>query len=154
MNQKLKQAGLFAILAVFTISLTTSFVGDADASPLTRELSTKTKQSAQVTPEPVSLSLKQMELRDQTGDHEVKGKKDGFVPRADDYGLETFRAVYTIVNEGNGTVKNIEILVTSDTETVSGELQGNLDRKYSTITVMIKAVDPASINAEIVGFEI
>ncbi len=36
MNQKLKQAGLFAILAVFTISLTTSFVGDAEASPQSR----------------------------------------------------------------------------------------------------------------------
>ncbi len=55
MNQKIKQAGLFAILAVFTISLTTSFVGDAEASPQSRgditseqvEPSIKAQQRAQ-----------------------------------------------------------------------------------------------------------
>ena len=49
MNQKLKQAGLFAILAVFTISLTTSFVGDAEASPQSR---------GDITSEPVKPSIK------------------------------------------------------------------------------------------------
>ena len=174
MNQKLKQAGLFAILAVFTISLTTGFVGEADARGVevesestrsseapghsgakaagqTPEQSTRGVQAQEA--EPVSLSLKQMELRDETGNLATESTK-GFVSRADDYGLETFRAIYTIVNEGDGNVKNIEILVTSDTETVSVELQGNLDPKHSTITAMIKAVDPASINAEIVEFEI
>jgi len=53
MNQKLKQAGLFAILAVFTLSLTTSFVGDAEASP---------QSTGKVTSEPVELSAKAQQL--------------------------------------------------------------------------------------------
>jgi len=53
MNQKIKQAGLFAILAVFTISLTTSFVGDAEASPQSR---------GDITSEPVELSAKAQQL--------------------------------------------------------------------------------------------
>ncbi len=53
MNQKIKQAGLFAILAVFTISLTTSFVGDAEASPQSR---------GDITSEPVELSVKAQQL--------------------------------------------------------------------------------------------
>ncbi len=52
MNQKIKQAGLFAILAVFTISLTTSFVGDAEASPQSR---------GDITSEPVKPSSKALQ---------------------------------------------------------------------------------------------
>ncbi len=53
MNQKLKQAGLFAILAVFTISMTTSFVGNAEASPQSR---------GDITSEPVELSVRAQQL--------------------------------------------------------------------------------------------
>jgi len=59
-----------------------------------------------------------------------------------------------VVNSGDGDVRNVEILVSSDTETVSATLQGFLDAKHSIIAVEIKAVDPASINAEIVSFQI
>jgi len=52
MNQKIKQAGLFAILAVFTISLTTSFVGYAEASPQSR---------GDITSEPVKPSIKALQ---------------------------------------------------------------------------------------------
>jgi len=52
MNQKLKQAGLFAILAVFTISMTTSFVGDAEAT------AEKGKRSSLPIAEPVEPSIK------------------------------------------------------------------------------------------------
>jgi len=52
MNQKLKQAGLFAILAVFTISMTTSFVGDAEATPQSR---------GDITNEPVDPSSKALQ---------------------------------------------------------------------------------------------
>ncbi len=51
MNQKLKQAGLFAILAVFTMSLTTSFVGNAEAYSIPEgqpvDLAVKAQQRAQ-----------------------------------------------------------------------------------------------------------
>ncbi len=52
MNQKLKQAGLFAILAVFTISMTTSFVGYAEATPQSR---------GDITNEPVEPSAKALQ---------------------------------------------------------------------------------------------
>ncbi len=178
MNQKQKLAGLLAILPLFLVVLSPNFIGEADArgaqdipfDPVSKdapghqgsqtstipEHSTRGAQAQEA--EPVSLSLKQIEFQDDTrqqnrADLEQKSTK-GFVPRGDDYGIETFRAVYVIVNEGGGDVMNIELQISSDFETVQAKLLGNLDTKTSTVTAMIKAVDPASINAEIIGFEI
>ncbi len=157
MNKKLKQAGLFAILAVFTISMTTSFVGDAEATPQYRseagepvELSIRAQQHAQtvesfkVEASPPSLQL--MAVHDPTtrsdSDFNVTGD------------VKTFTAVYVVVNPANIDLRNVEILVTSDTESVKGWLVGTYDANHRTISVMIDAVDPASVNAEIQGFEI
>ncbi len=76
----------------------------------------------------------------------------GFVPKDPLADAELFRVVYTIVNVGGGDVQNVSIIVTSDAETVSAQLQGSLDPKHSTITVMINAYDYSSITAEIVSF--
>ncbi len=193
MNQKLKQAGLFAILAVFTISMTTSFVGDAEATPQSRgkitnesvepsikaqnsaaatpevepetprsesdatrpaggpvEPSSKAIRSAQAlekaTPEEVSPFLQQMAVHDPT----TKAGKD-FVVTGD---VKTFTAVFTVENPSNLDLRNVEILVTSDTESVTGKLLGKYDGDKRAISVMIDAVDPASVNAKIIGFEI
>jgi len=194
MKQKLKQAGLYAVLAVFTISLTTGFVGVADASPQSRgeltsesaEPSIKAKQHAKVVEElteksevprsesnnkrpaggPVELSIKakhhaeivekltvesspslqQIVVHDPT----TKSGKD-FVLTGD---VTTFRAVYAVVNPANIDLRNVEILVTSDTESVRGEMFRQYDQKHNAISVRIDAVDPASINAKITGFEI
>ncbi len=189
MNQKLKQAGLFAILAVFTMSLTTSFVGDAEASPQSRgELpastagtSIKAEQKADATPElkpetprsssdatrpaagPIELSSKaqhQAQLLEQlkveaspsllqvtVHDPATKTGTD-FVVTGE---VTTFTAVYAVLNPANIDLRNVEILVTSDTESVKGELRGNYDKKHSFISVTIDAVDPASVNAKIIG---
>jgi len=150
MNQKIKQAGLFAILAVFTISLTTSFVVDAEA--ISRD---GIRHDNVVLPdqEPdVKLSLKQIGELTSIGDETRKSYK-GFNPEQYDT-TETFRAVYLVQNEGKDKVWNIEILVESDIDTEKTTLQGKLDVKHSTVTVFIKALDPESINAKIVGFEI
>jgi len=193
MNQKLKQAGLFAILAVFTISMTTSFVGDAEASPQSRgkitsepvepsikaqqkanaevetkpeaprsesnqkrpagapvESSGKAKQIAQALPESAtetSPSLRQIGVPQ---DFTTKSGKD-FVVTGD---VTTFTVVYVVVNPANIDLRNVEILVTSDTESVRGEMLGNYDKDHRSISVTIDAVDPASVNAEIIGFEI
>ncbi len=157
MNQKLKQAGLFAILAVFTISLTTSFVGDAEAAqqyssktgePV--ELSIRAQQHAQTVEsfkvEASPPSLQQMTIHDPT----TRSDRD-FTVTGD---VKTFTAVYVVVNPANIDLRNVEILVTSDTESVKGELIGKYDENHRTISVMIDAVDPASVNAEIQGFEI
>ena len=179
MNKTLKNIGLLAILPLVMVAIAPNLIGEADArgaqdipfDPVSKaapghqganpsttvpEHSTRGAQAQEA--EPVLLSLKQIELRDDT---RQQNKADlGFtsskkiVPRGDDFGIETFRAIYVIVNEGDGNAKNVELQVSSDFETVQVERLGNLDTKNSVVTVMIKAVDPASINAEIVGFEI
>jgi len=193
MNQKLKQAGLFAILAVFTISLTTSFVGDAEASPQSRgditseptEPSIKAKNRAQATPEPEpetprsesdptrpaggpvepsSKAIRSAQALEKATPEEVqpflqqiavhdpntKSGKD-FVVTGD---VTSFTVVYSIENPANIDLRNVEILVTSDTESVSAVMLGNYDKDHRSISVMIGAVDPASVNAEILGLEI
>jgi len=190
MNQKLKQAGLFAILAVFTISMTTSFVGDAEASPQSRgkitsepvepsikaqqkanaevetkpeaprsesnqkrpaggpvEPSIKAQQRANAVPESAtetSPSLQQITVRDPT----TKAGKD-FVVTGD---VTSFAVVYAVLNPANVDLRNVEILVTSDTESVRGEMLGNNKKDRGSISVMIDAVDPASVNAKIIGY--
>jgi len=99
-----------------------------------------------------SLILEQMELRDMSGDEPSLSTK-GFVPKGPLDDAELFRVVYTIQNVGGGDVRNVAIQVSSDAEIVSAVLQGFLDPKHSTITVMIKAYDPFSITAKIVSFE-
>jgi len=189
MKQKLKQAGLFAILAVFTMSLTTSLVADAEASPQSRgelesvapELSVKAIQRAEATPEveseaprsesnnkrpaggepelsvkaiqraqavekftvDTSISLQQVMVFDSA----TKAGTD-FVVTGD---ATTFTVAYTVVNPANIDLGNVEILVTSDTESVKGDLNRNYDKKHAVISVEIDAVDPASINAKIIG---
>ncbi len=153
MNQKLKQAGLFAILAVFTMSLTTSFVGNAEASPQSRgelesvapELSVKAIQRAEAVEKftvEASISLLQVIVDDPA----TKAGTE-FVVTGD---VITFTVAYVVVNPANIDLRNVEILVTSDTESVKGELNRNYDKKHSVISVEIDAVDPASINAKII----
>jgi len=192
MNQKLKQVGLFAILAVFTISLTTSFVGDAEASPQSRgkitsepvepsvkaqqkanaevetkseaprsesnqkrpagapvETSIKAQQRAQAVPESATETspwLQQIAVHEPT----TKAGKD-FVVTGD---VTSFTAIFAVVNPANVDLRNVEILVISDTESVRGEMSGNNNKDQRSISVTIDAVDPASINAKIIAFEI
>ncbi len=180
MNQKLKNIGLLAILSLVTVSLSASSLTEAEARGVvvtssieddrfkghsghsvtaqTPEPSAKAQQVAQATEtEAVSLSLEEFEFDGKStnvsNDATTQNVKK-FVPRADDYGLETFNAIYSVVKSGDGDVRNIEIMVSSDTETVSAQLLGELDVKHSVIAVEIKAVDPASISAEIISFEI
>ncbi len=145
MNQKLKQVGLFAILAVFSMSLTTSFVGDAEASS-SKDSKFRAQQLLENTVVEVSPSLQQVLIKDPN----TRPGTD-FVVSGD---VTTFKVVYNVVNPANIDLRNVEILVTSDTESVKGELNGNYDIKRSIISVNIDAVDPASINAQIIGFEI
>jgi len=189
MNQKLKQAGLFAILAVFTMSLTTSFVGNAEASPQSRgelesvapELSVKAIQRAEAVPEPEpevprsesnnkrpaggepELSVKAIQRAEAVEKFTVEASISLLQVIVDDpatkAGTEfvvtgdviTFTVAYAVVNPANIDLRNVEILVTSDTESVKGELNRNYDKKHSIISVEIDAVDPASINAKIIG---
>ncbi len=145
MNQKLKQVGLFAILAVFSISLTTSFVGDAEASS-SKDSKFRAQQLLENTVVEVSPSLQQVLIKDPN----TRPGTD-FVVSGD---VTTFKVVYNVVNPANIDLRNVEILVTSDTESVKGELRGTYDNGRSTITVEIDAVNPASVSAQITGYEI
>jgi len=142
MNQKLKQVGLFAILAVFSMSLTTSFVGDAEASS-SKDSKFRAQQLLENPVVEVSPSLQQVLIKDPN----TRPGTD-FVVSGD---VTTFKVVYNVVNPDNIDLRNVEILVTSDTESVKGELRGNYDKTHSTITLEIDAIDPASVKAEIIG---
>jgi len=139
MNQKLKQAGLFAILAVFTMSLTTSLVDVAEAT--SSDKADHKRQLANLNVE-ASPSLLQISVDDQA----TRSGTD-FVVTGD---LATFTVVYAVLNPANIDLRDIEILVTSDTESVKGELIGNYYKDFSIISVAIDAVDPASVNAKII----
>ena len=111
------------------------------------EPSIKAQQRAQAVPEfkvDASPLLEQMSVTD----FATKSGKD-FVVTGD---VTSFTAAYLVVNPANIDMRNVEILVTSDTESVRGELTGSYDEKHRIISVMIDAVDPASINAKITGF--
>jgi len=130
MKQKLKQAGLFAILAVFTMSLTTGLIGDAEATEKVSII------KVQHIAEPSLLQIGVHDQSDRLGDFVVTGD------------AATFTVVYAVLDLAEN---NAEILVTSDTESVKGETMGNNADTRAIITVHIDAVDPASIKAEILG---
>ncbi len=144
----LKYVGLLAILPLLTVALT-SYVVEADA--IARD---GIRHDNVVLPEPesdVSLSLKALGEPTMTKNVPIKGVKWNNSEQHDD--TPTFMTIYLVSNEGKDKVLNIDILVKSDVETVSGKLLGKLDPKHATITVMIKALDADSISAKIVGFE-
>ncbi len=144
MNQKLKQVGLFAILAVFSMSLTTSLVWDAEASSI-KDPEFRAQQIENLKAE----SLPSLQLV-MVHDPATRPGTDFVVSEK----ITTFNVVYAVVNPTNVDLRNVEILVTSDIESVNAELRGSHDGKRSIITFEIDAVDPASVSAKILGFEI
>ncbi len=140
MNQKLKQAGLFAILAVFTMSLTTSLVDVAEATSSDKADHNRELVNLNVEASPLLLQI--------SVDDQATRSGTDFVVTGD---VTTFTAVYAVLNPANIDLRDVEILVSSDTESVKGELRGNYDKKHSVISVTIDAVDPASVNANIIG---
>jgi len=187
MNQKLKQVGLFTILAVFSMSLTTSFGGNdeafatqadvpsqpteghpkadgrdnafgKDAKSEVSEASSDPRRPASGPTEghpkahqedlkvDVLPSLKQVTINDSA----TRPGMD-FVVTGD---VTTFKVVYAVVSPANIDLRNVEILVTSDTESVNAELRGSHNGDRSIISFEIDAVDPASVSAQITGYEI
>ena len=183
MNQKLKQVGLFTILAVFSMSLTTSFGGNDEAFATQADLPVQptegnpkaeardkiASEAGQLSPR--SSSDPRLPASGPTEGHPRAHQEDlkveilpslklvtindpatrpgtDFVVTGD---VTTFKVVYNVLNPANIDLTNVEILVTSDTESVKVELRGNYDIKRSSVSVEIDAVDPASVNAKIIG---
>lgn len=139
---------MFAILPLVMVALAPSYIDDAQAAP------NHQVQKDVVLPEPtpdVSLALKQVV------EPQVSGEAPSFTSRytQDSFDSMTYRVVYNVVNSGETELKNAIISVQSDTETVEAELtHSKAGRNSSVITVLVDAVDPASISAKIVGFEV
>ncbi len=157
MNQKLKYVGLLAILPLMTVALSPDLIGTAAALSRTELSALIVAQNTQAEPAPeVDLSLRILGEAQMVDNGESKQTSDYLKnhPDARDDPVPTFRTIIKVSNAADSNVRNVEILVTSDTETIQTELQGNLVPKHSMVTAMIKATDPASINAKIIGFEL
>jgi len=120
-------------------------VGDFIAFETLKELSTVPGLP------PAELSLEQAIAPIESTTTEIPTK--GFVPMTPEDEATTYRVVYRVSNAIDTNVRDVMILVSSDVETVVGDLQGDLEIKRSAISVMIKAFDPASITAEIIGYD-
>jgi len=148
MAQKTKYVGLVAIVAMLAVATISGSIGSVEAK-LILDKHVKLDE-----PEPdVDLSLKQVTAPVQSSEVSVKAT-NRYVPPSSDSDAVTYRVVYRVQNDGTTDVKNIMISVHSDTETADGKLSGWLDATHSTITVLVKAVDPALINAKITGYDI
>ena len=147
MKQVTKYIGMLAIAAMFAIATVSGSINEAEAK-LVRD-----KHVVQAEAElDVDLSVKQI-FEPRKADTGFKTTK-GFTPASSDSDVITYKVVYRIQNDGATDVKNVIISVQSDTETVDAKLSGKLDVKHSTITVLVKAVDSALLDAKIVGYEI
>lgn len=101
---------------------------------------------------PAELSLTQ--ITEPTETSAIPGESvTKFDPKSPEETAPTYRVVYRVSNAVDTNVQDVMILVSSDVETVVGDLQGHLEIKRSAISVMIKAFDPASITAEIIGYD-
>lgn len=148
MEQITKYIGLVAIVAMLTVVTVTGSIGGAEA--ISRE---GIRNDNVVLPEPepeVDLILIQVTDPRQSHDVPVKTTKGEPTRYSDEV---TYRVLYMVQNDGSTDVKNVMISVQSDTETVEEKLSGKLQPKHSTITVLVKAVDPSTIDAKIVGYE-
>ncbi len=151
MNQKLRYVGLLAILPLLTVALSSAYLTEAEAvgGLGVGEAEERLKVSE---PAPtVELSLAQ--IGEPSPASVAQKSYKGFYEEQYDT-TQTFRAIYIVQNAADSDVRDIEILVTSDLETVQAELQGKLDSKHSVIVAMIKAKDPDSISAKITGWNL
>ena len=146
MKQITKYIGMFAIVAMFTLATVPGSIDEAEA----RENSNKKV----VLSEPaldVDLRIVAALEPQQSSDEpaiQARAQVDS------DSDAVTYRVVYTIHNFGTTDVRDVTISVQSDTETVEAILSGGLDSRHSILTAFVKAIDPAMIEAKIVGFEI
>ncbi len=135
---------MVAIVAMFALATVPGSIDEAAAH---------TKNTKIVLAEPeldVDLRLIQMSEPRQGSDESFTSARNQVNSDPD---AVSYRVVYTIQNFGTTDVQNVTISVESDTETVDAILLGNLDR-HSILTAFVKAIDPATIESKIVGFEI
>ncbi|MFQ5781877.1 MAG: hypothetical protein ACE5GR_02330 [Nitrosopumilus sp.] len=148
MGQIAKYIGLIAIVTMLAVTTVSGSIGNVEAKLIRDKHVVLDEQEPDV-----DLSLKQVTEPEQSSEVSVKTTK-GYVPKRSDSDAITYRVIYRVQNDGTTDVKNVMISVHSDTETADGKLSGWLDARHSSITVLVKAVDPTLIDAKIVGYEV
>ncbi|MCH7648213.1 MAG: hypothetical protein IIA83_06375 [Thaumarchaeota archaeon] len=145
MKQITKYIGMVAIMAMFALATVPGSIDEAAAH-------TKNTKVVLAEPEP-DVDLRTIQISEPR-----PGSDESFTSARNqansDSEAVSYRVVYTIQNFGTTDVQNVTISVESDTETVDATLFGNLDSRHSILTVFVKAIDPATIEAKIVGFKI
>ncbi len=136
---------MFAALSLVMVALAPNYIGDAEARTLEKKV-------VLTEPQPdVDLTITQVLEPQESTESSVKASR----PAQESSDSVTYRVVYKITNFGETDVKNVMISVQSDTETVDADLLGSKSgRNSSLITVFVDAIDPSSIGAEIVGFQV
>jgi len=154
MNQKTKYIGMLAIIPLVMVAIVPNYIGEADASNQHFIAVEKLKQLNAVPEQPTAeLSLVQVFEPKEIQSFTVTAVNQ-YVPRTADDVAPTYQVLYRVLNAVDSDVRNIEISVSSDIQTISEELSGNLHpTRNSIISVMIQAHDPASISAEITDFD-
>jgi len=164
MNQKIKYAGLIAILPLFMVAIAPDYLESADAtkaqgspgnsSPssfgaktagivcgdrLCSETASTTAITTEVTYEEMPEfmpTIKTVKVSNFSGESEF-----------------TFNAVYE-VTAGEKNLENIMIHVQSDADSMDININGLFAHDNAINVVKIKAMDPMTINAKIVGFQL
>jgi len=145
MKQITKYIGMFAALSLVMVALAPNYIGDAEARTLEKKV-------VLTEPQPdVDLTITQVLEPQKSTESSVKASR----PAQESSDSMTYRVVYKITNFGETDVKNVMISVQSDTETVDADLlDSKSGRNSSLITVFVDAINPSSIGAEIVGFQV
>ena len=146
MKQTTKYIGMYVALSLVMVAFAPNYIGEAEA---------RDRQIKVVLPEPeldVDLTIKQVFEPQKSGDAPTGKVARGHSSESSD--AVTYRVVYKITNSGETDVKNVIISVSSDTEAIDAKRSGELTPRHSMISVLIEAVNPLSITAEIVDFQV
>ena len=167
MNQKTKTIGLFTILSLFVIAVAPDYLGAADATKAEGSPGTPSPKSyGSATSDVVcgdrlcdeSISADTMTAKTVKVTYE---DMPAYMPtirtvQVSNFSGEsdfTFNAIYEIT-AGDRNLENIMVHVTSDMDSMNLTISGLFALDDSTNIIRINAMDPMTITAKIVGFQL
>ena len=152
MNKTKNYLGLLALLPLFSVAFVSVTFDEAFAVGGLGIAEAEERANPTIAEPDVDLELKQTS-EPTKADTSTKTTK-GFTPKTVEDNAESYRVVYQVLSFGKDNVKNVEIQIESDIGSVTEKILGNWDIKRSSISVVIKALDPNSINAELIGYQV
>lgn len=133
MNTKLKYVGILALLPLFTLALSPDLIGTAEANGSTQKV---------YATEPIA------DFASYTGEPFVDVTSvSQFSGESPDTYKVTIKA-----HTGSLDIANVQILVKSDIDSSMTSINGMSALSSSVSTLMLKAKDPGSFTAEILGW--